>query len=158
MNEHRVHVATRSAAPVEGVWEVLADARRWREWTPFTTSELEREGSPVADGVGALRRFGIGPVVSREEVTGFEPPHRLIYELRSGLPLRGYRAVVTLAPWEGGTEISWESGFEPRLPGTGGLFRALLDRVITDLATRLARRAEQVAPSPTAASTTSRKA
>ncbi|MEA2670696.1 MAG: hypothetical protein QOG45_916 [Chloroflexota bacterium] len=144
MSERRVQVAVRSAAPVEGVWAVLADARRWSEWTAFSTTELEREGSPVPDGVGALRRFCRGPVISREEVTGFEPPHRLTYELRSGLPLRGYRAVVTLAPWEGGTEISWQSRFEPRIPGTGGFFRLFLDRVITDIATRLARRAEQI--------------
>ncbi|MDB5065667.1 MAG: Polyketide cyclase/dehydrase [Chloroflexi bacterium] len=144
MTRLRVNVAVRSAAPVERVWAVLADARRWREWTAFSTTELEREGSPDPDGVGALRRFRRGPVTSREEVTGFEPPHRLTYELRSGLPVRGYRAVVTLAPSEGGTEISWQSRFEPRIPGTGGLLRVVLDRVITDVATRLARRAEQV--------------
>jgi uncharacterized protein YndB with AHSA1/START domain len=140
----RIHVATRSSAPVERVWAVLADARRWKEWTPFRTSELEREGSTEPDGVGALRRFGLNPVVSREEVVEFEPPRRLVYELRSGLPINAYRAEVTLTPWEQGTEIDWRSRFEPRIPGTGPLFRAFLTRAITDIAGRLARRAEQL--------------
>jgi uncharacterized protein YndB with AHSA1/START domain len=144
VSELRIHVATRSSAPVERVWAVLADARRWKEWTPFRTSELEREGSPEPDGVGALRRFGLSPVVSREEVVEFEPPRRLVYELRSGLPINGYRAEVTLTPWEQGTEIEWRSRFEPRIPGTGAFFRAFLNRAIRDVATRLARRAEQV--------------
>jgi uncharacterized protein YndB with AHSA1/START domain len=140
----RVHVAVRSAASPERVWAVLADARRWSEWAPFRTSVLEREGAPDADGVGALRRFGTGPVMSREEVVAFEPPHRLAYELRSGLPLRDYHAEVTLTPWpEGGTEIAWRSRFTPRIPGTGPLFRGLLQRILTDVATRLARRAER---------------
>jgi uncharacterized protein YndB with AHSA1/START domain len=143
MREFLVHVAVRSSAPVEQVWEVLADARRWKEWTPFTISELEREGSPTPDGVGAMRRFGRGRVVSREEVTGFDPPRRLTYELRSGLPIRDYRAEVTLTPWSEGTEIVWRSRFEQRVPGTGAFFRAFLQRILGDTATRLARRAEQ---------------
>ena len=141
MSELRIHVAARSAAPVERVWAVLADARRWKEWTPLRTSELEREGSPDPDGVGALRRFGLGPVVSREEVVGFEPPRRLVYELRGGLPIRGHRAEVTLTPWGDGTEIAWQSRFELRIPGTGRLLHAFLRAVITDIARRLARRA-----------------
>lgn len=144
MSELRVHVAARSGAPVERVWAVLADARRWKEWAPLGTSELERRGTPDPDGVGALRRFGRGPLVTREEVVGFEPPQRLIYEMRSGLPLRGYRAEVTLSPWDGGTEIVWRSRFEPRIPGSGPLLRALLRAILTDIATRLARRAERL--------------
>ena len=145
MSEQRVLVAARSDAPVERVWAVLADARRWREWTPLRTSELEREGSPDPDGVGALRRFGLRPLVTCEEVVEFEPPHRLVYEMRSGMPIRGYRAEVTLSPWGGGTEISWRSRFEPQIPGTGPLLRTFLRAVITDIATRLARRAEMTA-------------
>lgn len=143
MSTLRVHVAARSGAPPERVWAVLADARRWKEWTPLRTSELERQGSPDPDGIGALRRFGAGPVVTREEVVGFEPPRRLAYELRSGIPVRGYRAEVILTPWGDGTEIAWHIRFEPRIPGTGPLLRAFLGSVITDIARRLARRAEQ---------------
>ena len=145
MSEQRVHVAARSDAPVEKVWAVLADARRWKEWTALRTSELEREGSPDPDGVGALRLLGAGPVRTREEVVEFEPPHRLVYEMRSGMPIRGYRAEVTLSRWGGGTEISWRSRFEPQIPGTGPLLRTFLRAVITDIATHLARRAEQTA-------------
>jgi uncharacterized protein YndB with AHSA1/START domain len=144
VSERRIHVAARSDAPVERVWAVLADARRWREWTPLRTSELEREGSPDPDAVGALRRFGAGPLVTREEVVGFEPPHRLVSEMRSGMPVRGYRAEVTLTPWGSGTEIAWRSRFEPRIPGTGPLLRALLGAIAGDIARRLARRAEQL--------------
>lgn len=143
MSEIRVHAAARSSAPVEEVWAVLADARRWKEWTPLTVSELEREGSPEPDGVGAVRLFGGGPVRTREEVVEFEPPRRLVYEMRSGMPIRGYRAEVTLTDWNGGTEIAWVSRFEPKVPGTGAVLRLFLTRLLGDLATRLARRAER---------------
>jgi uncharacterized protein YndB with AHSA1/START domain len=137
-----VDAVVRSSASSEAVWALLADARGWCRWAPFRTSILEREGSPVPDGVGALRRFGSGPVVSREVVVVFDPPRRLVYELRSGLPLRDYRAEVTLTPDRSGTQIAWRSHFRPRIPATGWLFRMFLQRFITDVATRLARRAE----------------
>ena len=137
-----VDLVVRSTAPCEAVWALLADARGWSRWAPFRTSVLEREGTPIPDGVGALRRFGNGLVVSREEVVVFDPPRRLVYELRSGLPLRDYRAEVTLTADGAGTEITWRSRFRPLVPGTGRLFRAFLQRFITDVARRLARHAE----------------
>jgi hypothetical protein len=43
------------------------------------------------------------------------------YELLSGLPIRDYRAGVTLAPAaEGGTAIRWRSSFRPGFPARVG--------------------------------------
>ena len=64
-------------APIETVWELLADARGWSTWARFARSELLAEGIPAPDGVGALRAFGVGRIGSREEVVLFEPPQRL---------------------------------------------------------------------------------
>ena len=40
-------------APIETVWEILADARSYSDWAMMSVSKLEMEGSPTADGVGA---------------------------------------------------------------------------------------------------------
>jgi hypothetical protein len=38
------------------------------------------------------------------------------------VPLRGYESTITLAESPGGgTDISWRSQFEPKVPLTGGL-------------------------------------
>ena len=79
------------------MWARLADASGWKDWTSFTRSGLEQEGDPAPDGVGAMRRFGIGPITSVEEVVAFEPPTHFAYVLRKGLPVKGYRADVELA-------------------------------------------------------------
>ncbi len=101
-----------SQAPVADVWALLADARGWSRWARFARSELERQGSPDPDGVGALRVFGSGPFKSYEEVVGFEPPHHLAYEIRKGMPIDGYHADVHLEPVAGGgTTIRWSSSF-----------------------------------------------
>jgi uncharacterized protein YndB with AHSA1/START domain len=143
----KIELTARSAAPVERVWALLADARGWPAWSPFASASLEREGSPQPDGVGAIRRFTYGKTVTRECVEAFEPPHWLAYHLLSGLPVREYRADVTLrAAPDGGTEIRWQSRYEPLVPLTGWLVRRRLEPFIAQIAERLARRAETPTP------------
>ena len=139
-----VEARAHSAADREAVWRLVADARGWSRWGAWESAELEREGDPPVGGVGAVKALKRGRVVSREEVTEFEPPARFGYRLLSGLPLRGYEAQVTLAAAPGGgTDITWRSRFEPKIPLTGGLFRRALQRFTQDTAERLARAAER---------------
>ncbi len=131
-------MTARSGASPERVWALLADARSWSRWAPFDDAMVE-EG----EGDGELRRFRRGRRTTRERVTAFEPPRRFGYELVSGIPIRDYRAEVTLAPAGEGTEIRWRSSFRPKLPGTGALARRQFQRFIAQTAEGLAREAEQ---------------
>ena len=136
-------VEARSDAPVESVWPLLSEARRWKEWTFLTRSELEREGDPPPDGVGAIRHFTRYGMGSREEVRAFEPPTRLAYSILSGFPVRNYLAEVTLSPEGEGTRIVWAATFDERFPGTARLTELMLRRMIGGFASGLARYAAQ---------------
>ena len=68
---------------------------------------------------GALRVFRTGRTRSCEEIIALEPGKRFGYALRSGLPLRDYRAYVDLTPDGEGTAIHWHSTFTGKVPGTG---------------------------------------
>jgi uncharacterized protein YndB with AHSA1/START domain len=138
----RTVVATRhSSATVEQVWSLVSQARTWKDWGAFTVAELEREGDPAPDGVGAIRRFGFPAYTSREEVVAFEPPHHLGYTMLRGLPIAGYRSDVTLAVAPGGgTDIRWESSFDARA-ADGWFWAGFLRVLITDFSRRLARAA-----------------
>lgn len=134
-----VHTTTESSAAPAEIFAVLADARRWSAWSAVDHSDLQQpapDGDP--DGVGAVRRFVTGRVTSVERVVAFEPPRRLAYELVSGLPLRDYHAEVTLEPAVAGTRITWHSTFQPKVPGTGWLYRRILQKFIAQLARDLA--------------------
>ena len=133
-------VRVRSDAPPEAVFALLADGARWSDWAgPLApNSSWEREGSPDAGGVGAIRKLGAWPVFSREEIVEYDPPRQLTYTLLSGQPVRNYRAEVELTPVEDGTQIAWRSRFEPLIPGTGPLLRWFLSRIIGAMARRLA--------------------
>jgi uncharacterized protein YndB with AHSA1/START domain len=133
----------RSSAPPERVFALLEAGDRWQEWAgPFVPrSRWQVPGEPVG-GVGAVRRLGVGPLVSRERVVEHEPPYRLVYVVDSPGPYRDYRSEVRLERTaEGGTDITWSSTFEPIVPGTGRLLRWFLRLVVGSFARNLAKRA-----------------
>jgi hypothetical protein len=135
----RFQASARSTAPVATVWPLLGEAGRWKEWSWMTRTYLLREGDPPPDGVGAVRRFAVGPGGSREEVVAWEPPHHLGYVTLSGLPVRRYRADVYLADDEGGTVVTWRAAFDPLVPGTGRIVRFVLRRLVRGFAVRVCR-------------------
>jgi uncharacterized protein YndB with AHSA1/START domain len=133
-----IDVKAHTKAPAERVFALLGDARSWSRWAPFDEAVVEQ-----GEGVGEVRRFRTGRVTTRERVTVLEPPSRFGYELLSGLPIRDYRAEVTLVPASGGgTEIRWRSKFGAMIPGTGWMMRRRLGRFIAETAQGLARAAE----------------
>jgi hypothetical protein len=138
-----VEARARSSAPVEEVWPLIGEAHRWKEWSFLDRSELIRDGSPVPDGVGALRRFTNRGIGSTEEVVAYDPPHHLGYAIVKGFPVRHYRADVRCEPDGTGTAITWSATFDEKIPGTGRLMVLVLNRLISRFATGAARFAEQ---------------
>jgi hypothetical protein len=141
----RIDESAHSDAPREAVWALVADARTWSDWGAWSKAEILREGAPPPGGLHSIKRLTLFPTTVVEEVTVFEPPSLLGYELRSGLPLRAYRASIELTDTRGatGTEIRWRAEFEPKIPGTGGFYRRFLGRFTAQTAERLAKAAER---------------
>ena len=91
-----VEATAHTAAPPSIVWDTVADARTWPTWSIQDEAWLEREGSPSADGLGAIRHFRTGKIHVHEEVVRFDAPHHFGYKLLSGLPVKGYVAHIDL--------------------------------------------------------------
>jgi hypothetical protein len=148
---YRVEAVTR--APVDVVWPLVGEAQHWRQWSFLTASGLEREGSPVPDGLGAIRKFTVYGVGSREEVVAWDPPSHLAYRILSGFPVRNYRSDVTLTPDGTGTRIEWAGTYDPKWPGTGGVLAKILQAMMQRFADGLAAHADgltaEAGPAPT---------
>jgi uncharacterized protein YndB with AHSA1/START domain len=137
------------AAPAEIVFEVLTDHRRYSELTPLRRSELEREGEPAPNGVGAIRKLtAVGPPM-REEVIAYEAPRRFSYTVLSGLPVRDHVGTVELAESDDGTKMVYAVRSQPTIPVVGGVAIAVIKQAIKGLidgvATESERRASSVA-------------
>lgn len=147
MGRYIVDVQKDSTASVETIWRFLADVTTWVEWSSFDEASYAREGEPAPHGVGAERAFRIGPFRSVDTVRSFDPPTRLGYGYSGPIPMKKYRAEVTLTPHGDGTRIRWRAQFSPRIPLTGRLIQAMLRKVFCDLSNGLARAAESAVPS-----------
>lgn len=133
------------AAPRETVWEVLADHRGYADIGPFRRVELEREGEPAPNGLGAVRVLHmLGPPI-REEIVEFDAPRRLVYRMLSGAPVRDHVGTVTLEPAAHGTRMSYRVETTPTLPVGGsaavGVMRFVIGRIVRGVVHESERRA-----------------
>jgi len=125
-----VVVEHRFSAPVEVVWERVSDHRGMRRWlVPGMNVRLQWEGEPAPNGKGAVRVIEGAGVRAVEEIVEFEAPHRMVYEVLSGFPIKDHRGEITLEPEDGTTLLVWAVRFKPRYPGTGGVLRWIVRRV-----------------------------
>ena len=151
MGRREIAVRADSRATPEAVFGLLADGASWPDWSPIESFELERQGDPPPEGVGAIGRFQRGRTTGRDQLIEVIPGRRLGYVSLSGLPVRDYRATVDLRATADGTEIGWHASFIPTIPGTGRLLERGLRRFLQQCADGLARHA---ASQPTTEATT----
>ena len=150
MGTQHIAVTVETKAGRPAVWKVLADSASYADWGIWSRSEIEREGRSEPQGLGAIRRLTQGRRTLREEIVAYESPARLDYAVLDGIPVRDYVARVDLTERaDGGTTISWRSTFSAA-PLLDVVIRRKLQRVIHDVATRMAKQAER-ASAPTSA-------
>ncbi|MCQ3810590.1 MAG: SRPBCC family protein [Acidimicrobiia bacterium] len=147
---HTVSSSTPIAAPQEVAWEVMTDHELYARWVPRSMVDLEVEGSPERNGVGAIRVFHIGPMRTREEITTFDPPNRMAYRVLSlPMPVRNCRSDLLLVSDEDGSgcTLHWDSWFETVIPLTGGIMRQVMSSATGKMAVGIAEEAQRRAQS-----------
>jgi hypothetical protein len=119
-----------TGADPAAVYALLADGSTWPDWSPLGAFALLDPGDGTPEGLGAIRSFTTGRIKSRERVVERRPAEAFSYVLEAGLPLRDYRAAITLTPSGGGTCIHWRSTFRAKVPGSGWIYRRQLAKFI----------------------------
>ena len=117
MAQLRVEAEGVAQAAPEAVWELVANADRYSEWGPWSASGYENLGAQAPDGAGVIRWMRYGRTTTVEKVLESERARRLVYTVVKGIPVRNYRAEVTLSPVGEGTHIRWTANWDRTLPG-----------------------------------------
>ena len=108
-------------APLEGVFDAMADHGRYYRFRPISQSELTREGDADKNGVGAVRRLRAGLLRFDEEITAYERPNRLDYLIIDvNVPLDHDGGSIRFEPTKSGTKVLWTSSFRITTPVVGG--------------------------------------
>ncbi len=107
-------------APIDAVFALLSDHAGYSAFKGIKDARLLKAGSDSPNGLGAVRRIGLGAVWFEEEITAFDPPHRMDYKiLRSRPPIEHQLGSIRLQETAQGTEVTWTSMFRIRIPLIG---------------------------------------
>ncbi|MDB5986246.1 MAG: hypothetical protein JWR16_1299 [Nevskia sp.] len=114
-------------APIEQVFDLIADHARYDQFPGVRKSTLIRNGKPSKNGVGAIREIDAGKAWFREEITAYQRPTRMDYQIvRSFPPLQHRGASVQLKKVGNATEVTWTSTVRLKVPLIGDLLTPLL--------------------------------
>src|SRR5215469_10842770 len=95
------------AAP-EIIWALISDAETYPRWGPWSEAGYRHPGDTSPRGPGAVywlrssRRYGLRRPVSVEKIVAAGEGRRRAYTVGGGIPVRDYRADITLDPAAGG--------------------------------------------------------
>ena len=141
MAQLRVEAEGVAQAAPEAVWELVANADRYSEWGPWSASGYENLGGQAPDGAGVIRWMRYGRTTTVEKVLESERARRLVYTVVKGIPVRNYRAEVTLSPVGEGTHIRCAASWDRTLPGR--VVHRTLRTLYPDIVGRLVAAAER---------------
>jgi uncharacterized protein YndB with AHSA1/START domain len=131
-------------APRSTVFAVLTDHRGIPNITKVRKAELEREGDPAPNGLGAIRKLtAVGPPL-REEVIEWVEDEKFAYKLLSGAPLRDHVGTVTLTDaGEGRTRMQYRVDTTPTVPLVGGAVVAVVKFAVGDIVNGVVKESER---------------
>lgn len=127
-------------APIDAVWARYTDHLAWNDWAGVGRVTRTREGHGTPNGVGSVRCISSAGVKIYEEVTLYDAPHHQQYQIIKGGPgIKDHRGDVTFTSQGNGTLVTWRCQFNPKIPGTGNLFRVFITRMFTNGLANLAK-------------------
>jgi uncharacterized protein YndB with AHSA1/START domain len=118
MGQLQVEAEGTTLADMNTVWALVADANTYAQWGPWNDGGYD----PPAQGPsrpGSVQWFRFGRhTTSVERILEVDPPRRIVYTVERGIPVKNYRAEVTLTPdASSGTTIRWAATWESTLLG-----------------------------------------
>lgn len=118
MEQLRVEAEGVAGVGPDVVWTLLSNANSYSRWGPWQDGGYR----PSSDGPsreGSIQWLQYGRrITSVEEIVEMDAPRRLVYAVVGGLPVKNYRAAVTLTPTlSGGTAIRWTATWDKTFLG-----------------------------------------
>ena len=132
---------TAQAAPAI-VWALVSNAMTYPQWGPWSEAGYRSPGDASPRGPGAVywlrssHRYGLKHPVTVERILDAEEGKFLAYTVIEGIPVRHYRAEITLTPAGGGTRIRWTASWDRTLAGrlVHRSLRTLYPQIVAGLA------------------------
>lgn len=112
---HRIEVVQVVRAPIQKVWDTIADNNTWVRWF-HAMSECETTSDP-ATGVGATRTVIVGALEADEEFVTWDEPNVWAFSItKTNVPMATkFIEQLELETHDDGTRVTYTGAFDPHL-------------------------------------------
>jgi uncharacterized protein YndB with AHSA1/START domain len=112
MTRCSVSAEGRTTAPRSTVWDLVADANQYPKWGPWNAGGYTPPGDgPSQPGMRQWFRYG-RRTTSHERILEVDDGRRVVYTVEKGIPVKNYRAEITLTDAGAGTHVHWAAEWD----------------------------------------------
>lgn len=117
--------------PRRKVFALFADHHRFGKLLGAPVKRIKDSDQADPNGIGSVRKIGIGPIGLEETVLNFEPDSLIEYTITSLSPIRNHLGRIRFEDTpEGHTRVNYTITFEDIVPFTGKVVSSALEQGI----------------------------
>lgn len=117
--------------PRSRVFALFADHGRFGKLLGAPVKRIRDSDQADPNGLGSIRRIGIGPIGLEETIVAFEPDSLIEYTITSMSPIRNHLGRIRFDEvGEGKTRLNYTITFDDVVPLTGKVVKAALEQGI----------------------------
>lgn len=115
--------------PRRKVFALFADHHRFGKLLGAPVKRIKDSDQADPNGIGSIRKIGIGPIGLEETVLNFEPDSLIEYAITSLSPIRNHHGRIRFDETpDGGTRLNYTITFEDIVPFTGKVVSTALEQ------------------------------
>jgi hypothetical protein len=131
MASHTIKIDETFSLPCDQVFALFADHERFGKLLGAPARRIRDSDQADPNGIGSVRKIGIGPIGIEETITGFEPESLIEYAITSVSPLKNHSGRIRFhSPSENETRVQYTVYFEDAIPLTGALVKSALNQAL----------------------------
>ncbi|MCR8915121.1 SRPBCC family protein [Marinobacter panjinensis] len=131
MATYTIEIDETFEVPRHRVFALFADHERFGKLLGAPVKRIRDSDQADPNGVGSIRKIGIGPIGLKETVITFEPGSLIEYTITSMSPIRNHLGRIRFEDAANGrTRVQYTISFEDIVPHTGKLVSSALDQAI----------------------------
>ncbi|MCK7549445.1 SRPBCC family protein [Marinobacter koreensis] len=131
MARYTIEIDETFDVPRRKVFALFADHQRFGQLLGAPVKRIRDSDQADPNGIGSVRKIGIGPIGIEETVLSFEPDSLIEYSLTSMSPIRHHHGRIRFEDTrDGKTRVKYTISFEDIIPFTGKVVSSALEQGI----------------------------
>jgi len=130
VSRQKIEIVQDYDKPVAEIFGRLADHHQLGRLLRVPVRRI-RDGAGAPNGVGSVRRIGVGPLAIEETVTALSPNRSIDYRIsKGGYPIRNHSGRIEFSGSDRGARVAWTIQFDSPLPLVGPALKLVLGQAI----------------------------